>query len=114
VQKIHQHTEDYSLGQVCKIMVIIILNRLKVWYNIQLLDQQQGFRRGRGTADGIFIIKRVQQISDRMQKPIFMLFVGLSVAFDHVVRKWLFKSVYLRFSPDTEPTLIQDTRSTLQ
>ena len=55
----------------CKILVIIIINRIKNWYDCQLLDQQQGFRSGRGTADGIFITKRVQQITDQMQKPTF-------------------------------------------
>ena len=42
----------------CKILVIIIIiNRIKNWYDCQLLDQQQGFRSGRGTADGIFYNK---------------------------------------------------------
>ena len=53
---------------LCKIMVTIILNRLKKWYNLQLSDQQQGFRQGRGTTDGIFILKRVQQISKKSQE----------------------------------------------
>ena len=94
-------------SSLCKIMVIIILNRLKYWYDKQLLDQQQGFRRGRGTADGIFVTKRIQQISDKMQKPVFLLFVDLSAAFDHVTRKWLFQSIYQRFPSDTEPTLFK-------
>ena len=46
-------------SSLCKILVIIILNRLKDWYDTQLLDQQQGFRRERGTADGIFVTKRL-------------------------------------------------------
>ena len=69
-------------SSLCKIMVIIILNRLKDWYDEQLLDQQQGFRRGRGTADGIYVTKRLQQISDRIQKPFsYLLFVDLSSTF---------------------------------
>ena len=55
-------------SSLCKIMVIIILNRLKEWYDNQLLDQQQGFRRGRGTADGIYVTKRIQQISEKNAK----------------------------------------------
>ena len=50
----------------CKTLIIIVINRIKNWYDCQLLDQQQGFRSGRGTADGIFITKRVQQITDQM------------------------------------------------
>ena len=76
---------------LCKIMVMVIINRLKYWYEKQLLDQQQGFRPRRGTADGILFAKSVQQITHRMEKPTFLLFVDLSAAFDKVERSWLFK-----------------------
>ena len=72
---------------MCKIMIVIILNRIKTWYDKQLLDQQQGFRSGRGTTDGIFIAKRIQQVTDKMKKPAYILFVDLSAAFDHIERK---------------------------
>ena len=48
---------------LCKILVTIVLRRLSKWYEEQLSDQQQGFRRGRGTAEGIYLLKRLQQIS---------------------------------------------------
>ena len=91
----------------CKIMIIVIINRIKSWYDRQLLDQQQGFRSGRGTADGIFITKRIQQITDKMKKPVYILFIDLTAAFDHVVRKWMFKSIYQRFPAGTDRTLIE-------
>ena len=55
---------DATLGVVrrVKVMMSIILNRITSWYNSQLLDQQQGFRQGRGTTDGIYIIKRIQHL----------------------------------------------------
>ena len=89
---------------LCKIMVIIVINRLKNWYEQQLLDQQQGFRSGRGTSDGIYIIKRIQQITDKMKRTAYILFVDQSAAFDHLVRKWLFKSIHQRFAPDSDTT----------
>ena len=49
----------------CKLMVIIIITRIHDWYEKQLLDQQQGFRRGRGTTDGIFLAKSLQQIAKK-------------------------------------------------
>lgn len=49
---------------LCKILVIIILERLREWYDENLSDQQQGFRPGRGTTDGIYLVKRLQQISN--------------------------------------------------
>lgn len=59
-----------------KILVIIILNRIKPWYDQAILDQQQSFRSGRGTADGIVITKRVQQISNSINKPVYVLLVN--------------------------------------
>ena len=40
----------------CKILVVIILEQNVKWYENQLLDEQQGFRSGRGTTDGIYIL----------------------------------------------------------
>ena len=51
--------------------------------------------------------KRLQQISDRIQKPFYLLFVDLSSAFDHVARNWLFESIYQRFPQQVEPNLIK-------
>ena len=94
-------------SSLCKIMIVILISRLKNWYEKQLLDQQQGFRSARGTTDGIFVAKSVQQITNKMKKPTFILFVDLSAAFDHVERSWLFKSIKKRFPRDTDEALIQ-------
>ena len=85
----------------------MILDRLKKWYDEQLSDNQNGFRSGRGTVDGIYITKRVQQITDQMETPLCILFVDLTAAFDHVVRAWLFKSIYQRLPPGADTTLIK-------
>ena len=87
-----------SIGStVCKVIIMIILERLRAWYEAQLTDEQNGFRRDRGTTDGIFTAKRVQQITDKKKQPLFVLFVDLTAAFDHIPRKWLFDSIKLRF-----------------
>ena len=91
----------------CKIMVIMIINRWRNWYEEQLMDQQQGFRRARGTIDGIFMVKQVQQIAEKMRKPVYALFVDLSAAFDHVCRKWMFKSISNRHSNHSDKKLIE-------
>ena len=54
-------------SSLCKILVITIINRIQLWYESQLTDQQQGFRVGRGTADSIYITKRIHQITDKMR-----------------------------------------------
>ena len=91
----------------CKILITIIIKRLKNWYERQLSEQQQGFRASRGTTDGIFIAKQMQQITAKMKKPTYVLFVDLSAAFDHVERSWMFKSITNRFPTNSNITLIQ-------
>ena len=91
----------------CKLLVVIILERIRKWYEQQISDQQQGFRKGRGTCDGIHIIKRIQQVSYRSKKQLFVLFVDLSAAFDHINRDWLFKSIHQRLPIDQSNKLFK-------
>ena len=81
---------------LCKLMVVIIINRIKEWYEEQLSDQQQGFRTGRGTTDGIFLAKALQQIAKKTGNEMNVLFVDLTAAFDHIDRRWLFKTIKQR------------------
>ena len=55
----------------------------------------------------IYRIKLVQQISKKMRKPIYAIFVDLTVAFDHVDRKSLFQSIKKRFSGGFDMKLIE-------
>ena len=98
-------------ASLCKIMVVIIINRLRDWYESQLSDNQQGFRSGRGTTDGIYMAKKVQQITHSMKKKAYLLFVDLSAAFDRVRRSWLFKTLMSRFSSNADRSLIQLLKS---
>ena len=96
-----------SIGStVCKLIVNIILSRLQPWYEAQLTDEQNGFRQDRGTTDGIYNIKRIQQISNRKLQPLYLVFVDLSAAFDHIPRKWMFDSIKLRFENNQSSLLI--------
>ena len=93
-------------SSLCKIIIIVIIERLKNWYEAQLLDQQQGFRQARGTTDEVSVIKSVQQITNKMKKKVYLLFVDLSAAFDHVNRKWLFETIRKRdFDQKLEPII---------
>ena len=67
----HKAYRALQIGStLCKILVLIILERLRKWYDDNLLDQQQGFRPNRGTNDGIFLVKRLQQIANKTTQPI--------------------------------------------
>ena len=92
---------------LCKILVIIIINRIKTWYENQLMDEQQGFRSGRGTSDGVYILKRIQEISNKMKKTVYALFVDLAAAFDHIIRDFMFNSILNRIPPHVNSKIIQ-------
>ena len=77
----------------------IILERIRPWYNKQLLPNQNGFRQFFGCPDAIFSIKSIQNISSRLNKEVYVLFVDLTAAYDWCVRKWLFHSIYNRIDP---------------
>ena len=86
-----------SIGSaLCKLAVSIVLRRMDAWYNAQLSEQQQGFRKLRGCQDAIYTLKRIQQISAKMKKEVYVAFIDLTAAFDTVVRNWLFRSIFSR------------------
>ena len=87
-------------SSLCKLLIVVIIKRIQTWYELQLLDQQQGFRLGRGTTDGIYIAKRIHQITDQMKRPVYTLFIDLTAAFDHVPRETMFKAMKNRL-PDS-------------
>ena len=43
-------------------------------------------------------IRRIQQITEKMKMLAIVVIVDLTAAFDHVIRPWLFKSIYQRLS----------------
>ena len=96
---------------LCKLLVKIILTRINRWYEEQLADQQQGFRSGRGTAEGIYLLKKLQQVTRYRGKSCYVLFVDLSSAFDHVNRKWMFKTIMQRLSIHNDKTIFQLLKS---
>ena len=62
-----------SVGSsVCKLTIDIILGRLQNWYSGQISDFQNGFVANKGTSDGIFLVKRIQQLTKLARKKAFM------------------------------------------
>ena len=93
-----------SIGSTfLKLAMAIILERMKNWYNKQLLPNQNGFRQYFGCPDAIFAMKSLQIITSRLNENLYILFVDLTAAYDWCVRTWLFQSIYNRIDPtDTE------------
>lgn len=47
-------------------------------------EEQQGFRKNRGTTDAIFMVRQLMEKSIEFNKPLFLCFVDLEKAFDRV------------------------------
>ena len=78
-----------SIGSiVCKLIINIISERIRPWYEAQLSKDN----------DAIYLRKRIHQISNCKEQPLYLLFVILTVAFDCIPRRWLFNSIRLCFS----------------
>ena len=99
-----KETKNYrglSIGStLLKLAMAIILERIRHWYNKQLLPNQNGFRQFFGCPDAIFSVKSIQNISSRLKKEVYILFVDLTAAYDWCVRKWLFHSIFNRIDPE--------------
>ena len=87
-----------------KLAMAIILERIKPWYNRQLMPNQNGFRQGVGCPDAIYALKSIQHVRYRQNKETYLLFIDLTAAYDWCVRTWLFHSLYNRISEDDVPT----------
>ncbi|CAF2093080.1 unnamed protein product [Rotaria magnacalcarata] len=79
------------LSVTSKLFSRIILNRIQLLVNRQLLEAQSGFRSNRSTIDQIFILKLCMEKRREFNKPLFMCFIDISKAYDSVNRNLLWK-----------------------
>ena len=67
-----------------KVMLKILQARLQQYLNLELLDVQAGFRKGRGTRDQIANIHWIMEKAREFQKSIYFCFIDNANAFDCV------------------------------
>ena len=104
-----------------KVGMNIILKRLSMFYESQLKSTQFGFRSGVGCNDAIYMAKQLQEISSIAQKSMYVCFIDLTAAFDHVNRNILFQTIRNRLATNQVTTnidllenLYNDTTSYIQ
>ena len=87
-----------SIGaNMSRIIAKIITERFKEAYENQMSEAQFGFRRGRSTTDGIFILNT---IIEKHNEPLIAIYVDLTAAYDHIPRDLLFRVIQLRTGAD--------------
>ena len=75
-----------SLLQSCyKLYARIITNRLTEGLDIHIRELQFGFRKGRSTAEAIFLVRRLQDLVDaKRHQVLYLMFLDWSKAFDKI------------------------------
>ena len=96
---------------ISKLYMMIIVERLSPWYNKQLDNSQNGFRKGVGTIDAILRNKTIQRLAVKTGQEVYTTFIDLSAAFDTVVRSWIFQAMRVRV-PDGQSTKLIDLLET--
>ena len=82
------------LSVVSKVYTSILNERLSKWCeeNNIIVEEQGGFRKGRGCVDQIFVLAGI--INNRKNQQTYCCFIDLKKAFDRVWRKGLWKALW--------------------
>ena len=91
-----------------KVFARILLNRLSTHITPEVVPETQcGFRGNRSTVDMIFCLRQLQEKCIEQDRPLYMLFVDFSKAFDTVWRTWLWQLLRKFGCPEKFTTMIE-------
>ena len=83
----NNYSEISLLSVSGKVLTLILLQRLHAIIDPQLLEAQCGFRKGRGTADQIWVVRQTVERATEYRILLFLCFVDLTKAYDSVNRQ---------------------------
>lgn len=78
---------------------------------VHMAEEQQGFRKNRGTNDAIFMVRQLAEKSIEFNKPLFLCFVDLEKAFDRVRRTDVLRILNERNVPRCLIEIVADLNS---
>ena len=84
---------------VTRILGALLVNRLRESRELQIREQQAGFRPGRGCIDQIFTLRRILEHRSVFRRPTVSIFLDFKGAFDSVDRKALFETLLRKGVP---------------
>ena len=102
------------LNATAKVLTRVILNRVP---NAPTLPLQLGYNRARSSVHGIIVVQNTVQRANTANKPLFLLFVDISKAFDGIRRDLITTALCLYGFSETATTLIMqlyDDKCTLR
>ena len=81
------HRTISLINHACKILLNIVHGRIKNKIDAYISDEQNGFRKGRGTRESIFNLRIMSERAIQMQKDVYVCFIDFEKAFDRVYHK---------------------------
>ena len=72
------------MSHVAKLLLRIIMERIKPKIESEISDNQNGFRKGKGTREGIFNMRTIGEKYIEKQKHVYICFIDYEKAFDRV------------------------------
>ena len=102
------------LSTAGKILAKVLLSRLQKAESKILPESQCGFRANRSTIDAIFTLRQLQEKSIEQQRPLFMVFIDFTKAFDTVNRELLWKLLDHFGCPNTFTKIIREFHEGMQ
>ena len=97
------------LSQVLKLLERGIDARIRRRVECYFGEEQQGFRKGRGTADGMYVLRQMMEKRLEVQGSMALGFVDLEKAFDEVPREMVMATLRLMGVPEAGVRMVEGT-----
>ena len=88
-------------------LIVPIWKRKEDVHDPRIGDEQQGFRKGRGTADGIYVLRQMVEKILEVHGSMALGFVDLEEAFDTVPRKIVMAMLRWMGVPEVEVRMVE-------
>ena len=97
------------LSQVLKLLERVLDARIRRRVEGDFWEEQQGFWKGRGTADGIYVLRQKVEKRLEVQGSMALGFVDLEKAFDKVPRDMVMTTLRWMGVPQAEVRMVEGT-----
>ena len=97
------------LSQVLKVLERVLDARIRRRVEGDVVEEQQGFRKGRGTADGMYVLTQMVEKRLEVQGSMALGFVDLEKAFDSVAREMVMATLRWMGVPEAEVRMVEGT-----
>ena len=95
------------LSQVLKLLEMVLDARIRRRVEGGFGEEQQGFRKGRGTADGMYVLRQMVEHRLEVQGSMALGFVDLEKAFDTVPREMVLATLRWVGVPEAEVRMVE-------